>query len=79
MSDPTGNSLEELLPQLPPETPFFIPDEALSLMFPPGIAAGLLDDESRMAAEVMAARHGCRFQYDANMREWCFIRPAVRQ
>ena len=79
MTDPVGNTIEELLPQLPAETPFFIPNEALSLMFPPGIAAGVLDDRSRMAAEIVAARFGCRFQYDAKMGEWCFIRPAARQ
>ena len=79
MTDPTGNSLEELLPQLPPETPFFIPDEALSLMFPPGVSGGVLDDGSRAAAAVVAERFGCIFFYDPNMGEWCFMRLAARQ
>lgn len=79
MIEPTGDSLEELLPQLPPETPFFIPNEIIELWFPPGVVAGILDDGSRMAAEVKAARFGCRFQYDPNMGQWCFIRPAARQ
>jgi hypothetical protein len=77
MDEPSGNTLEELLPQLPPGTPFFIPDEILSLWCPPGVAAGILDDASRLAAEQTAAKFGCHFQYDPKMGEWCFIRAVL--
>jgi hypothetical protein len=43
------------------------------------MAAGVLDDGSRTAAEALGSRFGCWFQYDADMREWRFIRPAMRQ
>jgi hypothetical protein len=79
MSDSAGTSLEEWLSWLPPETPFHLPDEVLSGIFPPGIAEGVLDDGSRAAAEVFAAKFGCQFQYDAKTRGWCFVRPATRQ
>lgn len=75
MSEPSGNTLEELLRQLPPGTPFFILDETLGVRFPPGIIAGTLADDSRTAAESFAARFGYHFHYDAYMGQWCFFRP----
>ena len=80
MSEPTGNTLEELLPQLPPETPFFILDESIAVWFPPGVTGpGIMDDSSQLAAESLAAQFGCIFKYDSFMGQWCFIRPATRQ
>lgn len=69
------HTLEEALSQLPPGTPFFIPDEMLAHFFPPWASLGELDPESLDAAKRFGERFGCTVTYDSFMGHWCFTKP----
>ncbi len=71
------DTLDEALRQLPPETPFFLPDEALAFCFPPWASDGQVDLQSLDAAKQFGERFGCIFTYDSFMRSWCFTKKRV--
>jgi hypothetical protein len=70
------NSLTAILENLPPETPFFVPDDVLKLWFPPWIMAESPDPVCLAAAQRAGALLGCSFSYDARVQLWCFAKAA---
>ena len=70
------NSLTAILENLPPETPFFVPDEVLELWFPPWIEVGSPDPVCLAAARCAGALFGCSFSFDDRAQLWCFIKAA---
>jgi len=70
------SSLTAILESLPPETPFFVPDEVLELWFPPWIEAGSPAPTSLTSARVAGARLGCSFSYDTRAQLWYFTKAA---
>jgi hypothetical protein len=52
----------------------YLDDEMLTLWFPPGAAAGIMDATAQKAAEEYAAKFDCRFWYFPARREGCFAK-----
>jgi len=69
------DTLQEALNQLPPGTPFFIPDEMLAYFFPPWASSGELYPRSIEAAKRFGEGFGCTLTYDSIMGHWCFTKP----
>jgi len=59
----TQEELGQELMMLPAGATLDIEDETLGMLFPPGAAAGVLDDNTRTAAEQFAEDWGCAFAY----------------
>ena len=50
-------------------------DEAtLGMLFPPGEAAGVIDERTRSAATSFARDHGCRFLFDGQSSKSTFLK-----
>jgi hypothetical protein len=60
------NSLTAILEGLSPETPFFVPDEILTLWFPPWMKGGSPDPVCLTSAQEAGALFGCSFSFDAH-------------
>ena len=66
--------LAEILRALPEGTPLLLPDELLSLLFPPGVVDGVLDPKSRKAAEEYGAYFNCLFSHEPDQQQGCFAK-----
>jgi hypothetical protein len=75
---PEGERLSDILTRLPANTPLFLPEELLRIWFPPWMGIGGVEQESVETAEEFGRPFNCKFTYDPNMKQWCFVkRPIV--
>ena len=68
------DDIDQIMRTLPARTGLYVPDDLLVLWFPPGIAAGVLDDRARKAAEEYGAQFNCRFWYFPERGAGCFAK-----
>jgi len=69
-----GHVLAELIPGDSTE----IDEATLGMLFPPGEAAGAIDQRTRTAATGFARDHGCRFLFDGQSSKSTFIKLPSR-
>ena len=65
-----GQVLDELIPGDSTE----IDEAMLGMLFPPGEAAGVIDERTRTAATRFARDHGCRFLFDGQSSKSTFLK-----
>ena len=65
-----GQVLDELIPGDSTE----IDEAMLGMLFPPGEAAGVIDERTRTAATKFARDHGCRFLFDGQSSKSTFLK-----
>ena len=51
-----------------------IDGDTLGMLFPPGEAAGVIDERTRIKATAFAKEHGCRFLFDGPSRNSTFLK-----
>ena len=65
-----GQVLDDLIPSDSTE----IDKATLGMLFPPGEAAGVIDERTRSAATRFARDHGCRFLFDGQSSRSTFLK-----
>jgi hypothetical protein len=65
-----GQVLDDLIPGDSTE----IDEVTLGMLFPPGEAAGVIDERTRSAATRFARDHGCRFLFDGHSSRSTFLK-----
>jgi hypothetical protein len=65
-----GQVLDDLIPGDSTE----IDEATLEMLFPPGEAAGVIDERTRTAATRFARDHGCRFLFDGQSSKSTFLK-----
>ena len=65
-----GQVLDDLIPGDSTE----IDQATLGMLFPPGEAAGVIDESTRTAATRFARDHGCRFLFDGQSSKSTFLK-----
>ena len=65
-----GQVLDDLIPGDSTE----IDEITLGMLFPPGEAAGVIDERTRTAATRFARDHGCRFLFDGHSSRSTFLK-----
>jgi hypothetical protein len=65
-----GRVLDDLIPGDSTE----IDEVTLGMLFPPGEAAGVIDERTRSAATRFARDHGCRFLFDGHSSRSTFLK-----
>jgi len=65
-----GQVLDDLIPGDSTE----IDEATLGMLFPPGEAAGVIDESTRTAATRFARDHGCRFLFDGQSLKSAFLK-----
>jgi len=65
-----GQVLDDLIPGDSTE----IDEATLGMLFPPGEAAGVIDESTRTAATRFARDHGCRFLFDGQSSKSTFLK-----
>ena len=65
-----GQVLDDLIPGDSTE----IDEATLGMLFPPGEAAGVIDERTRTAATRFARDHGCRFLFDGQSPKSMFLK-----
>ena len=65
-----GQVLDDLIPGDSTE----IDEITLGMLFPPGEAAGVIDERTRSAATRFARDHGCRFLFDGHSSRSTFLK-----
>ena len=65
-----GQVLDDLIPGDSTE----IDEVTLGMLFPPGEAAGVIDERTRTAATRFARDHGCRFLFDGHSSRSTFLK-----
>lgn len=68
------DNLDSILRRIPPNTPFFLDEELLTLWFPPWKREGDVDSTSIEAARHEGAVYNCVFEFDEYMGAWCFVK-----
>jgi hypothetical protein len=65
-----GQVLDDLIPGDSTE----IHEATLGMLFPPGEAAGVIDERTRTAATRFARDHGCRFLFEGRSSRSTFLK-----
>ena len=65
-----GQVLDDLIPGHSTE----IDEVTLGTLFPPGEAAGMIDERTRTAAARFARDHGCRFLFEGQSSRSTFLK-----
>jgi len=68
------HEIDEILDLLPAEVTLCLPDQILSLWFPPGPADGVMEGSALERAQNYAHSCGCKFRYRPDTREGIFYR-----
>jgi len=68
--DMMGQVLDDLIPGDSTE----IDEATLGMLFPPGEAAGVIDERTRTAATRFARDHGCRFLFEGQSSKSTFLK-----
>ena len=68
------HEIDEILDLLPAEVMLNVPDQTLSLWFPPGPADGVMEGSALDQAQNYARSCGCKFRYRPDIREGLFYR-----
>lgn len=66
--------IEEILDRLPPKVALHVPDQVLSLWFPPGPVDGVMGEATLARIQSYAQSCGCKFAYHGSLREGIFSR-----
>jgi hypothetical protein len=69
------HEIDEILERLPPHLTLNVPDQILSLWFPPGPANGVMEGPALDRAQSYAQSCGCKFAYHRSVREGIFYKP----
>jgi hypothetical protein len=69
------HEIDEILERLPAQVTLNVPDHVLAIWFPPGPAAGSMDEVALTRAQTYAQSCGCKFAYHRTVREGIFYRP----
>jgi hypothetical protein len=73
------DGVDGIMRALLPRTGFYVPDDILGMWFPPGVAAGIIDNAARRAAEGYGAKFDCRFWYFPERKAGCFAKKPKSQ
>jgi hypothetical protein len=68
------HEIDEILDLLPAEVTLNVPDQILSLWFPPGPIDGVMEGSAREQAQNYAHSCGCKFRYRRDIGEGLFYR-----
>jgi hypothetical protein len=66
--------IEEILDRLPPKVTLHVPDQVLSLWFPPGPVDGVMAEATLARIQSYAQSCGCKFAYHGSIRGGIFSR-----
>ena len=64
--------LDDILDRLPAGLALHVPADLLEVWFPPGVVAGVMEENARKRAEAYAGSCGCTFRYSADLGEGRF-------